>query len=285
MKLLVIGDFHGKFPKKLQNRIKKEKVDLVVSLGDYSSWSLISEFFKHCYRKDIELWEVVGKTKYKESTLKDLKTGQRIISQLNNLPMKVISITGNHDFTKWKEAHKMYDKPVRSKWKWPYKERFSSLIKNFKNIEIFDWSYVKFRGFVFIGYPNSNFPGHVQSKQYRLQRKKLDKLFNRFKKENKEGKVIFVSHNVPYGSKLGVVTAKTAHEKARGKNHGSKLARRIIDKWRPRLVLCGHMHEHQGTDKIGKSLILNSGPAFESKAVVIDIDENMKKKIKVKFIK
>ena len=39
MKILVIGDFHGKFPKKLQDRIRKERVDLIVSLGDHPDTS------------------------------------------------------------------------------------------------------------------------------------------------------------------------------------------------------------------------------------------------------
>jgi len=52
MRILVVGDFHGKFPKKLQNQIKKEKADLIVSLGDFSSWSLMKLFFKHGYLND-----------------------------------------------------------------------------------------------------------------------------------------------------------------------------------------------------------------------------------------
>lgn len=38
MRILVIGDFHGKFPKKLKKEAKK--VDLVVSVGDYLIKSL-----------------------------------------------------------------------------------------------------------------------------------------------------------------------------------------------------------------------------------------------------
>lgn len=35
MKILAIGDFHGKFPEKLKKKIGKEKPDLIVSIGDY----------------------------------------------------------------------------------------------------------------------------------------------------------------------------------------------------------------------------------------------------------
>ena len=39
MKLLAIGDFHGKFPKKLRNKIKSENPDLILSLGDFIPFS------------------------------------------------------------------------------------------------------------------------------------------------------------------------------------------------------------------------------------------------------
>jgi hypothetical protein len=36
VKILAIGDFHGKFPEKLKKIIKKEKINLIVSVGDYA---------------------------------------------------------------------------------------------------------------------------------------------------------------------------------------------------------------------------------------------------------
>ena len=61
MKILAIGDFHGKFPKKFERIIKKEKIGLVVSNGDYFPFHYRELWFKHCYRKETELWEVIGK--------------------------------------------------------------------------------------------------------------------------------------------------------------------------------------------------------------------------------
>lgn len=77
MRILVVGDFHGKFPTKIKQQAKK--VDLVISLGDFPPWSLKKDFFKYCYSKEIELWEVVGKTKYKKSTISDFQKGKKII--------------------------------------------------------------------------------------------------------------------------------------------------------------------------------------------------------------
>ena len=57
-----------------------------------------------------------------------------------------------------------------------------------------------------------------------------------------------------------------------------------IKKYKPKLVICGHLHENQGKQKLGKTMIVNTGAAADGKAAIIDIDEKSKK-IKVKFIK
>jgi len=66
MKILAIGDFHGEFPSKLNKIIDKEKIDLVISLGDYPPFHYRKLWFKHCYERDIELWQIIGKKKYKK---------------------------------------------------------------------------------------------------------------------------------------------------------------------------------------------------------------------------
>ena len=99
MKILVIGDFHGKFPRFIPVFIKKQKIDLVVSTGDYPSFSIGKLFFKYVYGKeDVELWEFIGKKKYKDMVSKDHKKGEYVIKKLNSLAVPVISILGNHDY-------------------------------------------------------------------------------------------------------------------------------------------------------------------------------------------
>jgi len=280
MKICAIGDFHGKFPMKLYNRIKKEKVDLIVSLGDYLSFFYRKLWFKHCYGKDdIELWHVIGKKKFKELELKNVKSGERPLKMLSNIGFPVITITGNLDKTKWNDIWE-HEKKIKD-WLWPYQDFFTPLINKFKNIKSFDFSYFKFGKLIFLGLPRSSYPGRVKSKEYRKQRKKMDKLFKRFKNE----RIIFVSHNVPYNTKLDKITVEDADKKAKGKHYGSKLARRLINTYKPFLVLGGHIHEHQGKDKIGISLIVNPGAAVDGKAAIINLPKNKKEKIKVKFIK
>ena len=279
MKVLVVGDFHGKFPAKLKKRILKEKVDFVIGVGDYFPFGYREIWFEHCYKKEIDLWEVIGKNKYKKLEMKDLNMGKKLLSQLNNLGKKIYSITGNIDRTSQKEAHKSYDKKQKGSWKWPEQDFMKKFSKNLKNFSFFDFSFFDLGEVVLIGYPRSTFPGHVKSKQYKKQRIILEKLFKKFKKR----KIVFVSHNCPYETKLDLIKDKEAHKEAKGKHYGSKLVKRMVKKYQPFLVLCGHMHENQGKDKIGKSLVLNVGAASEGEAAIVEIDD--KRSVKVKFIK
>lgn len=66
------------------------------------------------------------------------------------------------------------------------------------------------------------------------------------------GPTILVSHQPPYGTRCDRVL--------RLKHVGSHSIRRLVDEWQPDLVLCGHIHESRGRDRVGRSLILNPGP-------------------------
>jgi Icc-related predicted phosphoesterase len=287
MKILAIGDFHGKFPMKLRKRIKKENPDLIISIGDYFPFFNRKLFFKYSYATDIRLWEILGKKKVKTGILKDLKKGKIVLNILNKMPIKVFSVIGNMDYTR---MHDCYDvgKTLWKKakiWKWEMQNFFSPIIKKYKNIKMFEYKAVKFGDVVFIGGYGHTFPGHVKSKNYKKYKKKLDKLFKKFRKENKNKKVIFVFHNMPYNCKLDVIRDKEADERAKGKHYGSKLIRRIINKYRPVLGIGGHMHENQGKCKIGKTTVINTGDAERGKAAIIDFDEKKGRIKNIKFIK
>jgi len=280
MKILAIGDFHGKFPEKLKKLIEKEKFELIVSIGDYFPFTLKKVFFKCCYKSKTELWDVVGKKEYKKINEKDLAKGEKVLKQLNKLKTKVITTIGNYDKTNIADTYK----DSKSDWEYGNRDFFSPIINKYKNIKRFDYKFIKYKNLIFIGGYGNSFPGRVKSKNYKKYKKKLEKLFNRFKKENKEKKVIFVFHNIPYNCKLDVIRDKTAPEIAFGKHYGSKLIRRIIDKYHPILGIGGHMHENQGKCNIGKTLIINPGAAQDGKAAIILFDEKKKKVDKIKFI-
>lgn len=282
MKILAVGDFNGKFPKKYEDIIKKEKIDVVVSNGDFPPFSLKEDFFKYVYKQPfLDLWDFIGKKKYKEAVTKDHNKGEEVLRKLNKLPIPVFTVLGNHDCI----SDDVHDRDHKTGWEWADEEYyfFARVLKKYRNIKRVDYKYTKFKGFVFIGARGHSYPGHVKSKAYKRHRKKLEKLFDRFRNENKKKKVIFVSHNSPYNTKLDLITAKDAHKAAKGKHYGSKMFRRIIDKYQPIVSISGHIDESMGKQKIGKTMAVNCGPVHHGKGAVIEISD--KGKVSVRFIK
>ncbi|MEK6819343.1 MAG: metallophosphoesterase, partial [Nanoarchaeota archaeon] len=158
MKILATGDFHGEFPKKFKSLIKKEKIDLVISNGDYFPFHYRDLWFKHCYQKETELWEVIGKEKYKKLILKDLKDGESAIKKLNALPIPVFTVVGNIDYTRKSDSGD-YKTDKKHYWAWNEQDFFSPIIKKYPNIKRFDYSYLKFQDYIFIGAYGGSGPG------------------------------------------------------------------------------------------------------------------------------
>jgi len=83
---------------------------------------------------------------------------------------------------------------------------------------------------------------------------KVDKEFERFaaKASNHlKGKIVLVTHAPPY---------KTMLDNINGEPCGNKSIRNFIMKERPKLAVCGHLHENAGLeDFIGPTRIINPG--------------------------
>jgi Icc-related predicted phosphoesterase len=285
MRLLVVGDFHGKFPKKFEKLIKNKKIDLVLSVGDYLPFLYRDLWFKHCYKSQKELWEFIGKRKHKELVDRDLREAEKVFKKLNSLPVPVFTVLGNVDYPYPDDIIDLKDlKGKKTSLGWLSHERLLKILKKYKNIHRIDYSFRKYGGFVFIGARGHSVPGKVKSSGYRKHRKILERLFKKFRKENSEGKLVFITHNLPYKSGLDKVGIK-AHKAVKGKNLGNKMFRRLIDKYQPVLHLAGHIHESSSKKrKLGKTLVVNPGEAGEGKAAIVELPEDSKK-IKVNFIK
>jgi len=273
MKILVIGDFHGKFPKKFKDIIKKNKIDLILSNGDYLPFHYRKLWFKHCYGTDVFLWEVIGKKKYLELVKKDLKMGEGAIKSLNNCGVPVITVLGNIDYPNHDDLSDRKTSRKSSKkisWNYAKKEylKVANLLKKYKNIQRVDYNSTRFGDFVFIGGRGHSAPGDVKSKGYKKHRDILEELFKKFRKENKQRRVIFLTHNVPYNTKLDLIK----HGIQKGKHFGNKMFRRIIDKHQPILHVGGHIHESCGTQKLGKTLCINSGAVHEGKGAIVELE-------------
>ena len=84
---------------------------------------------------------------------------------------------------------------------------------------------------------------------------------------------IMVSHQPPYGTLNDQV--------APGVNVGSKSIRRFIEVNQPLICFSGHIHEGVGIDHIGKTAIVNPGPAGRGSYVLAEIKDGRIKKLEV----
>lgn len=82
----------------------------------------------------------------------------------------------------------------------------------------------------------------------------------------------FVPHSPPFNTKLDVIRS--------GQHVGSTSVRRFIEEHQPDVVICGHIHEAQGVDTIGRTTIINCGPAQQGFHGLVELGETVRAEIK-----
>lgn len=82
------------------------------------------------------------------------------------------------------------------------------------------------------------------------------------------GRLVVVSHNPPWNTE--------ADKTFMGVHIGSKTLRRFIEEVKPLAVLCGHVHEARGVDKLGEILVVNPGPARNGFYATLDLNCEVK---------
>lgn len=277
MKLLVVGDLHGQKPK-----IRFKDFDAIVCIGDICSdkykRKLFDKWMKSEWNKSKEerlnFDDYVKKIlKLKKSDLNkfdrlSLKDGRKIMEFLNSFGKPVFFIPGNWDQSRKKveEYNGKDDFRIRKNIIKRLTSRNSNpkLIKNLKNVRDCQLRIRKFNGFNIIGYGISSGPEFIKNKEIKWNskiKKEYLKLFNLLKskylKRNKKLPTIFLSHNVPYDTKLDMVRKKGSP--VDGEHYGSVIARDFILKYKPLLCIGGHMHEYFGKTKLGKTTAINAG--------------------------
>ncbi len=75
---------------------------------------------------------------------------------------------------------------------------------------------------------------------------------------------IFVPHTPPFGTSLDRLSS--------GEHVGSRAVRETIEEFQPDVTVCGHIHEAVGTDRIGKTVIVNCGAGGRGHYAVINLD-------------
>lgn len=74
---------------------------------------------------------------------------------------------------------------------------------------------------------------------------------------------VLLSHSPPYDTSLD----RTRH----GDHVGSTAVRQFIDRRQPALVVCGHIHEARGIDRLGETQIVNCGAAYRGNYALAEL--------------
>ncbi|MBD3253161.1 hypothetical protein GF386_05490 [Candidatus Pacearchaeota archaeon] len=287
MKILAIGDFHGKFPGKLKKLVKNEKIDFIFSTGDFGgSDKLLKIIFKYFYEN---WWERVGEKKARKLIKDDYNSGKKIINELNNMKVPVYTVHGNWDFEDRTYKRRSagfnigkYSDIIKKKKNIVFLKK---RIKNVKNLKVYG-----FGGFVVASVYLTN-DGGFDKKQRDKYKKEHEKQKKQLFKKARKDIDILLAHYPPYGF-FDKVKFK-GQNPMNGKHVGFKPYLEFIKKFKPKLFICGHMHEYQGKKKIGDTLVVTTGSAKQGKAAVIEIASSKSKdfeaskieKIKVKFVR
>lgn len=282
MRILAIGDFHGKFPQKLINLAKKEDIDLVVSSGDFASTDKIREIIFKNWAKP--WYESIGMKQAAKLEKESFDSGLKILKKINHIGKKVYVIWGNSDFYRDYETS---EPPMIMPG------YYDDKIKKLKNLILIDKKRKKVSGVEMIGHGGyldvTEFIRNPVDKDKKKQKKRLkrylktaERLEKLVRKYKPETGFIFLIHYTPYKC-LDKVKMKSSP--MNGKPVGFEPYNEIIKRYHPALVICGHMHENPGTCKIGSSVIVNPGAASEGRAAIIDFDTGKKRVLNIRFLK
>jgi Icc-related predicted phosphoesterase len=275
MRILAIGDFHGKMPK-----VPKENFDAIISPGDFCSSDKTRKYQFMASRQKMEnpklkvnWYDLVGLKRARKLIRESFNDGRKVLKSLDALGIPVLIVPGNADLAR-KE-----DLLVREC-------NFLDMTKGLKNVVNVNGRIASIGDNDVIGYGIASGPEYPKYKDlermcHKIRKLKTDytKTFNTlsklFKKSTKDK--ILLSHNTPFRTKLDLVAHKESPRY--GYHYGSVIVREIVKKYNPILSIGGHMHEGRGTDRIGKTLAVNPGYGHDGQAAIISLPER-----KVEFV-
>lgn len=272
LKILTIGDFHGKMPAKLKARVRKISYDIVLCTGDLADTNKIRDLiFKNWDTlKDKELEDILPKKFFKQITVKAINSMQPLINWLSSLKKPVYLVYGNGDYPSSKTG-RFKAKSLNSR----LKENKEITLLARKLLTVSNYGLLGFSGYK----PFEAEKKKRNSKKEKLKVKRAKKEFGKlFKKFRNERRLIVLFHDPPYNCKLDKITNKKSPRY--GEHYGDKILKKAIKKYQPFLVVCGHMHETQGKCKIGRTMVINPGAAYEGKAALIELENERIKNIR-----
>ena len=257
MRIVAIGDPHGNL-KKLR-KISFKGIDLILLTGDIGKANLARKFvFRNIERRKKGLPKVEETPQQDKAQYAEVYNSSISVLRYLSKFAPVYTIFGNvesHDYEIAKREKKIGLKLPR----------FVANIKKIKNVAIINNRIRSFNGVKIGGleyFIDTNWVREFKPSDYKKrllsakrETDKAKKILQWFHKID-----ILVCHQPPYGV-LDKVTNHHAPKHWIGKNAGSKVILTYIKKTQPGYVFCGHIHEGEGKQKIGKTEVYNLGVA------------------------
>ena len=314
MRILCVGDLHGRKPILLT-----KDFDVMVFVGDVCDDREIAPLYKSYFSKlekvgesstflgfdDFVTKKLGSSKKLDVMERKSLKKGAEVMKYLDSFGKPSFMVGGNWDESYGRSRIRDMNKSYYNYLKWFYDswagdEINPRLIRGLKNVRNCMLHNVEFGGINFVGYGLSSAPESLdvrkkgmEKKGYRLSGVEIGrlkraydriivKLVGAYNGRDKKLATFFISHNVPNGTKLDVVTDKRSY--AYKKHLGSTIARWFCSRYKPVVCVGGHIHDHRGRDKIGRTIVINPGYGKRAQ-VLIDFDVEKKRVKSVRFLK
>jgi len=288
-----LGDFHGQFNKKLKKGLAREmknRIDLVIGVGDYAGIEEWSDYIINMLKASsvglpwVSAEEYFGARKFKKLVKKDEKCTKNVLLEINSLVNdkengKGLYVFGNNDDDWYNYPFSKNSRIKKSR------KRFLKSLNGMKDIT---YSSTKFNDVSIVGY-GGYMDAEINWDKRKDDKESYNKMLNRvggsrkklFSMCKKQKPEILVLHYPPKGIFDKILDRKNPYH---GKQIGVLAFRDAILKFKPRIALCGHMHEYQGALKLGKTLVINPGDASKGKFAVVDYD-NFNGKADVRFVR
>ncbi len=143
-----------------------------------------------------------------------------ILKKLNEIGKDILIVPGNHEND----------------------ETVTAAIVDLKHCKNIHKRALRIRNFIFLGYGEGGFA---------LEDPEFRKVSREWYGEHQKEKLILITHAPPFG---------TTTDRIDKKHVGNKDIRSFIERIKPKLVICGHLHETAGKqDKIKETIVINPG--------------------------
>lgn len=214
----------------------------IFTIGDIQGEVPIAESFSFLLQKENPDLLLINGDISDFTSFDPLGLAEKVLDNLEMGNVKIYAVPGNHDSKKIRDAISIYGMNIHERY------------KVYNNTAII--------GF---GGAQTPFDTPFEPSEEDME-ENIVRDYNEVKDRDDVEEVIFLCHDPPYNTKLDEVE--------NGDHVGSKKLRELIEKLKPDVVICGHIHESPGIDKIEDTTIINPGPFFRRNYGIIEINDD-----------